>query len=267
MAIPGTPVGIGALITPGGAQGPGGAPSDPVIGGNYLYYADDFNSVSWTTTAGGPAFWSTYGSAPAYAATDDDHFGVVSFSNGQGLNIQNTPGVNFSALKKAVIRFIVKQSASTTTGTNEWICGFMNSLTNEQSGALFSYALGFTGLPNANGVPGNVDASRGIIAGTYDSITGGTYGYIQTNYLPSPGVWMDMIISLSPTQANFYLGSYGRTAPPLVATITNNLPLTRELWPAIANFVPSNILSLDRAEILWQTLYPNRFMGSSLVSL
>jgi hypothetical protein len=226
-----------------------------------------------------PTRWLCGGIGWGQATPDIGHWGQLSIPAGTYLiyNPATTDAIaltsqNFSLLKFAIIRWVLMASAATQTTKEEWWAGFMNSTGNQQQGALFSFAINSgwsNSLPNANGVPGYVDNTKGLIGGTYNGISAGHYGYIQSNYMPKPGVWMDLIVVQTPTQVRFYCGDYG-TPPPLVAAINNNICQGPTL-PGINNgATAANItLYVDFCEILYQVTdaAAARFKGYDLAKL
>lgn len=246
---------------------------------NQSYYLrEEFIDYDFFTSAT-PTRWlasaATWGQNPASAG----HWGQLGLPAGGSLiyNPAVTDAIsltsqNFNILTKAVVRWVLMANSVAHASKTEWWAGFMNSVSNQQQGALFSFALnsGWSNtLPNANGVPGFVDNTTGLVAGTYASISGGNYGYIQSFYTPQPNVWMDLVVVYTPTQNRFYCGPYG-TPPPLVATINNNI-CTGPSLPGINNATGADNITLyiDFCEILYQVAdtAAARFKGYDLINL
>ena len=252
----------------------GGAFGGQSASASYRYLKDDLDFITWNTGAGasGGTTWTTSGGAFTWAQEPGDHFGVIKLpkTNNAGLignqDTTSGSGVAFAALQKAVARFVVLPDNSPEVANNEWWCGFFNSFTNQQFGALFSAAQGFTNLPNANGVAGFVNPATGLIAATYNSVSGGNLGYIQTGLQPVANQWLDLIVVWTPVANRFYAAVYGNT-PVLVATITNNICSNQSIYPAIFNASANTNLYCDRIEVIWQSTNAKQWMGEGLLNL
>lgn len=248
---------------------------------NVIRFVDDFDQVdiaSGSQTFARASSW--IGTATPVEMGDANHWGVWKIVPATSIKwawYTGSVAVNtFNPLSKAIFRVVLKVDNTPETGTYEWYVGFYDKstyTTNNPCGALLSCAQGYTGLPLANGLPGNVDASKGIIAGTYDGLgaTGPQHlGYLQSGYQPVINGWMELIAVWTPTQCRFYLADETATSIPLVATITTTIPLNMMPIPNITNNSNVTNLFVDRAEL---ELYVNplanapRFKESGLDSL
>lgn len=243
---------------------------------NTLYLKEDFLFLDQSTTANGLlATWYNQGSGATTIVDlkDNSHFGVWKFGNTAGVTLNLYQNLfALTSVQKAVARFVVMADHSPETGSNEWFVGFYYTPSTFPCGALLSQAQGYTGLPLANGGPGNVDCTSGLVSGTYNG-TGsggsGVLGYLQTNFLPAANQWVDLVVVWTPTQCRFYCAPEGNV-PVLKNSINTTIPAGTMAPPVvIQNSSPVSNLYVDRIEVAYQfgTSF-NRFTGNSaLISL
>lgn len=264
-------------LIPGALAGGGGGAAASNSGDlNTLYIKEDFLLLDQATTVN--AFLATWfnqgsGATSIVDLKDNAHFGVWKFANTAGLtlNLYNNLFA-LSSIQKAIMRVVCMPDNSPETGNHEWYAGFYYTPATFPCGALLSQAQGFTGLPLANGGPGNVDCTTGLVAGTYNGTASGgasEMGYLQTGFLPATNQWVDLIVVWTPTQCRYYCAPEGQT-PVLKAAINTTIPAGTLAPPAmIQNNSPATNLLVDRIEVCYQfaTSY-NRFQGNpALITL
>lgn len=240
-----------------------------------IYWYDDFDTVSWGD-GNVPSKWVVVGAVEWTPIQGPNHFGLVRIPGAPNGLIANGPdrgtltqngGASFSVLQEAAIRFVVACDNVPEIGNAEWFCGWFNDPSQEQAGALFSSAQGYSSLPGDTG--GIVSGADGLLCGTYDTVSGGRYGYVQSGYQPKPNVWMDLRIVYTPTAVKFYAGDYDPdgTAPPLVGTCVNNICSDYSIYPLIyASAGSTTNLYLDLVEVLYVPIGSNRLAGASMLS-
>lgn len=237
---------------------------------NALYIKEDFLILDQSTTVNSPyALWYNQGSATSVVdLKDNTHFGVWKFGNGAGLTLNLFQNLfALSPIQKAIARFVVMPDHSPETGGNEWYVGFYYTPATFPCGVLLSQAQGFTGLPLANGGPGNVDCTTGLVAGTYNGTASGgasELGYLQTLFLPGTNQWVDLIVVWTPTQCRYYCALEGQT-PVLKASIHTTIPAGTFAPPVlIQNNSSLTNLYVDRVEVSYQFATSfNRFEGNA----
>jgi hypothetical protein len=267
--------GYGGSSAPGvtvGSNAPVSLCGAPQQASDAIYVFDDFVTQSFASGGGPGILWTISGSA-GYGAGAGDHYGILTFpalGNSISANLGGNTSIPFTLLAKAVVRFVVAPTTAPVlaTGTNEWYCGFQE-VGGQNYGALFSNAQGYGNatLPADGGV-GFVDATTGLVAGTYNNVATNNYGYKQTLVQPALNQWLDLIIAWTPTACRFYAGPYG-VPPPLKATITNNLvnsptPMIRALFAS--NMQSGAVVSVDRIEYMLQpSSGAPRFLGGRML--
>lgn len=236
---------------------------------NVIYIKDDleFPDVGSTSNALN-ARWITTAGVTFVDLKDSSHWGVWKVAGGNSITLNQYQNLYaLTSVQKAVMRVVCMADASPETGTDEWYVGFFYTVVSSYPcGVLMSQAQGFTGLPLANGGPGNVDPTTGLVAGTYNgsgASGSGVLGYLQTGFLPAANQWVDLVVVWTPTACRFYCAQEGQT-PVLKASIHTTIPIGFAPPAIIQNNSAATNLYVDRIELSYEfsTTY-NRFEGNS----